>query len=75
MPVPAAATGSIAGSSLAALLESGQFSDVSLEVHAEEHGDGGAVEMFVAHRNILWNHSPVFARMFTGDFDEKSQVA
>ena len=61
-------------SRLPALLESGAFSDVSLEVHAEEHGDGGAVEMFAAHRAILWSHSSVFARMFTGNFDEKSQV-
>ena len=73
MPARPAPT-SIVSSSLAALLESGEFSDVSLEVHTEEHGDGGAVEMFAAHRAILWNHSSVFARMFTGNFDEKSQV-
>ena len=70
MPAPVAAT----SAPLAPLLESGEFSDVSFEVHAEEHGDGGAVEMFEAHRAILVCHSSVFARMFRGNFDEKSQV-
>ena len=73
-PAAAPTPTSTVTSRIAAILESGAFSDVSLEVHAEEHGDGGAVEVFAAHKIILSSCSAVFARMFSGNFEEKSQV-
>ena len=59
---------------MANFLTTGDLSDVTLEVHAQEHGDGGAIEMFEAHKLILSGRSSVFRRMFTGNFAEKSQV-
>ena len=73
MPAPVVATSTVS-LPLAPLLDNGALSDVSLEVHADEHGDGGAVEMFDVHKIILSSSSTVFTRMFIGNFDEKSQV-